>query len=105
MIRGRLLRGSAAIALTGAGALGFWALSAAGAASPVTLLASETPGTHATTVPTGICFVTITADGGHGGDGLHGLPRAEAEGDDGGGVAASVAAPLPLTPRATTPPP
>jgi hypothetical protein len=39
-------------------------------AAPTQLFSSSTPGfvASAATVPTGICFVTVTADGGHGGD-------------------------------------
>jgi cysteine-rich repeat protein len=68
----------------------------AGAVSgPVTLFTSEAPGfvASAATVPADVCFVTITADGGHGGDTFdHGRPFG------GGGAAAQVSARVPVAP-------
>ena len=93
MMRSRSLYAVSTVALTFVGAAGFWALSSGGAAAaaPVTLLSSSTPGSQSVDVPTGICFVSITADGGHGGAG----PDAGE-----GGVAASVSARRPVTPGA-----
>jgi hypothetical protein len=73
----------------GLGAL-VWAVPAA--AAPAELFSSSTPAfTSSSPVPAGICFVTITADGGHGGGG---------EGDN-GGKGASVIARVPVTPGET----
>jgi len=61
-----LMTAGVAVALGGAGAL------AAGdttGAQPVQLFVSSSPFVTSTTVPASVCFVTITADGGHGGAG------------------------------------
>ena len=64
-------------------------------AAPMTLFSSSTPGFQAdpATVPAGICFVTITADGGHGATGLN------TEGP--GGAGASVNGRVDVTPGST----
>lgn len=55
----------------GVASLLLWALAGAGTvtAASTTLYTSSTPGfaAGAATVPAGVCFVTIQADGGHGG--------------------------------------
>ena len=68
----------------------------AGADTTITLFSSSTPGYTsgaATTVPQGICFVTVNASGGSGGDGdnLNGISVA-------GGAGATVSALVPVTP-------
>src|SRR5262245_1904845 len=70
--------------------LAVWGLSGSASAAPVSLFSSSTPGfvANAATVPAGICFVTIAADGGHGG----------ASTGNAGGVAASVSARVGVTP-------
>ena len=85
---------------TGLMAVGASALAiapAAGNGTSSTLFASIGSGPATTDpVPAGICFVTITADGGHGGNGVRHLRR----GGD-GGLAASVTARVGVTPDTT----
>jgi len=60
--------------------------------APVTLFTSSTPGFTAaipTAVPSNVCFVSVTADGGHGGAGYDATA---------GGTGASVTARVPVTP-------
>jgi hypothetical protein len=80
------------VAVLAAG-LTVWSLSGSASAAPVSLFASATPGFQAgaATVPADICFVSITADGGHGG----------ASGASEGGAAVTVTARVAVTPGAT----
>src|SRR6202035_505529 len=80
-------------------AAGVCGLGGIAAAASTTLFSSDaqalSPGFYpsAATVPTGICFVTVIADGGHGG--------ANSSASHGGGPAASVTARVPVTPGST----
>src|SRR5450759_5053858 len=80
--------GAAATVLVGVTAL--VAGSGPAGAAPTSLFSSTTSGLQATAVPAGICFVTITADGGHGGAGNVGTTEGNV--GDPGGVAATVRA-------------
>ena len=86
--RGRLSVGLGVAGLVAGGAL--WGLGTSASAATTGLFTSSTPGFQASaaTVPAGICFVTITADGGHGGSG--------SSGD--GGVGATVTARVAVSP-------
>ena len=67
MMRARVLAAGSAVALSAAG---LWAVGGPAVAAPVELFSSSTPGVQSVTVPTGVCFVSVTADGGHGGGGV-----------------------------------
>src|SRR5262245_3926082 len=80
----------AAVAALVAG-LAMWSLGGSATAAPVPLFSSSTPGFQAgaATVPAGIGAVTITVDGGHGGESVSEGP-AEVVATAVGGVGASV---------------
>ena len=67
-----------------------WVAGTSSGAVETGLFSSSTPGfqAQAATVPAGICFVTVTAEGGHGGAGSDGA----------GGVGASVTARVGVSP-------
>ena len=60
--------------VSGVALIGVWGLAVPVDAASTALFSSAAPGfqANAVTVPAGICFVTITADGGHGGAGSGG---------------------------------
>src|SRR5262245_48291956 len=80
------------VAVLAAG-LGVWGLTGSASAAPTALFSSSTPGFQAgaATVPADICFVSITAEGGHGGTAA----------SLSGGVAASLSARVAVTPGAS----
>src|SRR5687767_9626727 len=83
-------------AVAGLVAAGGWMVSGPSGAAPTELFSSATPGftASAATVPAGICFVSISADGGEGG--ANGLETPLS-----GGAGANVTARVPVTPGAT----
>ena len=89
----RLATAVAATFTAAGGALAFGATPVG--AAPMSLFSSSTPGfqANAATVPAGICFVSITADGGHGATGLN------TQGP--GGAGAAVSGRVDVTPGST----
>ena len=78
-----------AVAIVALSVVAAWLFVGPAGAATTTLFASmNTPGSYPVSVPAGICFVTISADGGHGGASSNGQV---------GGVAASVGARVAVT--------